>query len=108
MLLPSADAWAIENFSSVAKCPSGQIIGQVCILMILMLHDLFSSGAIKSARGFQVYKEVAGLSGILFPFSPFFGILVTKSVWSISVKLTGGVSKLIINPIIPKYKRNKD
>ncbi|RXH85125.1 hypothetical protein DVH24_041893 [Malus domestica] len=128
-----ADAWAIENFASVAKCLSGQIIGQknTLVLMILMLHDLFSSGAIKSARGFQVYKEVVGLSGLnyaytdntavyhtkvfLFPFSSLFGILVTKSVWSISVKLTGGVSnlhefyyRLQVNPTIPKYKRNKD
>ncbi|CAN6695768.1 unnamed protein product [Malus baccata var. baccata] len=81
-----ADAWAIENFASVAKCPSGQIIGQV----------------------------------FLFSFSPLFGILVTKFVWSISVKLTEGLVSVLlfglhefyyrlqVNPTIPKYKRNKD
>ncbi|CAN6696682.1 unnamed protein product [Malus baccata var. baccata] len=87
-----ADAWAIENFASVAKCPSGQIIGQVCIY----------------------HTKV-----FLFSFSPLFGILVTKSVWSISVKLTEGLVSVLlfglhefyyclqVNPTIPKYKRNK-
>lgn len=50
--------WAIENFALVAKYPSGQIISQ----------DLFSSGFIKSATDFQVYKEVAGLSGLDFAY----------------------------------------
>lgn len=60
------------------------------------LQDLFSSGAIKSATDFQVYKEVAGLSGLdfaysdnsavyhtkvllLFPFAPFLGYYLESS-----------------------------
>lgn len=46
--------WAIQTFAMAAKYPSGQIIAQ----------DLFYSGVIKSATDFQVYKEVAGLSGL--------------------------------------------
>lgn len=61
----------------------------------LTLQDLFSSGAIKSATDFQVYKEVAGLSGLdfaysdnsavyhtkvlLFPFAPFLGYYLESS-----------------------------
>lgn len=62
------------------------------ISVTLVLQDIFSSGAIKSATDFQVYREVAGLSGLdfayadntavyhtkvlfIFPFAPlFFGI----------------------------------
>lgn len=36
--------------------------------MTLVLQDLFSSGTIKSATDFQVYKEVAGLSGLDFAY----------------------------------------
>ncbi|KAK7279652.1 hypothetical protein RJT34_24708 [Clitoria ternatea] len=61
--------WAIENFASVAKYPSGQIIAQ----------DLFSSGAIKSATDFQVYKEVGGLSGLDFAFVDNTAVYHTKN-----------------------------
>ncbi|PON50168.1 Peptidase M [Parasponia andersonii] len=61
--------WAIENFALVAKYPSGQIIAQ----------DLFSSGAIKSATDFQVYKEVAGLSGLDFAYSDNTAVYHTKN-----------------------------
>ncbi|KAJ1406406.1 Peptidase M28 [Sesbania bispinosa] len=61
--------WAIENFASAAKYPSGQIIAQ----------DLFSSGAIKSATDFQVYKEVAGLSGLDFAYLDNTAVYHTKN-----------------------------
>ncbi|KAM1672807.1 hypothetical protein FF2_040604 [Malus domestica] len=64
-----ADAWSIENFASVAKYPSGQIIGQ----------DIFSSGAIKSATDFQVYKEVAGLPGLDFAYTDNTAVYHTKN-----------------------------
>ncbi|RXI09196.1 hypothetical protein DVH24_023357 [Malus domestica] len=62
-----------------------------------MLHDLFSSGAIKSARGFQVYKEVAGLSRLNFAYTDNTAVYHTKFYY-----------RLQVNPTIPKYKRNKD
>jgi hypothetical protein len=61
--------WAIENFALAAKYPSGQIIGQ----------DLFTSGIIKSATDFQVYKEVAGLSGLDFAFADNTAVYHTKN-----------------------------
>ncbi|ESQ55900.1 hypothetical protein EUTSA_v10024352mg [Eutrema salsugineum] len=61
--------WAIENFALAAKYPSGQIIGQ----------DLFTSGVIKSATDFQVYKEVAGLSGLDFAFADNTAVYHTKN-----------------------------
>uniref|UniRef100_A0A803P248 Vacuolar membrane protease n=1 Tax=Cannabis sativa TaxID=3483 RepID=A0A803P248_CANSA len=61
--------WAIENFALVAKYPSGQIISQ----------DLFSSGVIKSATDFQVYKELAGLSGLDFAYTDNSAVYHTKN-----------------------------
>uniref|UniRef100_A0A5B7BT72 Vacuolar membrane protease n=1 Tax=Davidia involucrata TaxID=16924 RepID=A0A5B7BT72_DAVIN len=61
--------WAIENFAMVAKYPSGQIIAQ----------DLFASGVIKSATDFQVYKEVAGLSGLDFAYTDNSAVYHTKN-----------------------------
>ncbi|EOA19920.1 hypothetical protein CARUB_v10000170mg [Capsella rubella] len=61
--------WAVENFALAAKYPSGQIIGQ----------DLFTSGVIKSATDFQVYKEVAGLSGLDFAFADNTAVYHTKN-----------------------------
>ncbi|XP_076936281.1 uncharacterized protein LOC143603348 [Bidens hawaiensis] len=63
------DPWAIENFALVAKYPSGQIIAQ----------DLFTSGVIKSATDFQVYKEVAGLSGLDFAYADNTAVYHTKN-----------------------------
>ncbi|EPS60097.1 hypothetical protein M569_14706, partial [Genlisea aurea] len=63
------DPWAIEIFASVAKHPSAQIISE----------DLFSSGAIKSATDFQVYREVAGLSGLDFAFTDNSAVYHTKN-----------------------------
>ncbi|KAH9625292.1 hypothetical protein KSS87_009050 [Heliosperma pusillum] len=61
--------WAIEKFASAAKYPSGNIMGQ----------DLFSSGLIKSATDFQIYKDVAGLSGLDFAFSDNTAVYHTKN-----------------------------
>lgn len=61
--------WAIENFASAAKYPSGHVIAQ----------DLFASGAIKSATDFQVYKEVAGLSGLDFAYTDNSAVYHTKN-----------------------------
>ncbi|WCJ19324.1 Vacuolar membrane protease [Euphorbia peplus] len=61
--------WAIENFALAAKYPSGHILAQ----------DLFSSGVIKSATDFQVYKEVAGLSGLDFAYTDNGAVYHTKN-----------------------------
>ncbi|KAK9126019.1 hypothetical protein Scep_014865 [Stephania cephalantha] len=61
--------WAIENFAKVAKYPSAQITAQ----------DLFLSGVIKSATDFQVYKEIAGLSGLDFAYSDATSVYHTKN-----------------------------
>ncbi|ONI23875.1 hypothetical protein PRUPE_2G213300 [Prunus persica] len=63
------DPWPIETFAAVAKYPSGQIIAQ----------DIFSSGAIKSATDFQVYREVAGLSGLDFAYADNTAVYHTKN-----------------------------
>ncbi|OMP06492.1 Peptidase M28 [Corchorus capsularis] len=63
------DPLAVENFASAAKYPSGLIIAQ----------DLFSSGIIKSATDFQVYKEVAGLSGLDFAYTDNGAVYHTKN-----------------------------
>lgn len=60
---------AIESFASVAKYPSGQIVAQ----------DLFTLGVIKSATDFQVYKEVAGLSGLDFAYVDNTAVYHTKN-----------------------------
>lgn len=52
----------------------------ICIYMSLLLlwQDLFTSGIIKSATDFQVYKEVAGLSGLDFAFADNTAVYHTK------------------------------
>lgn len=61
--------WAIENFASAAKYPSGQIVAQ----------DIFKSGAIKSATDFQVYQELADLSGLDFAYADNTAVYHTKN-----------------------------
>ncbi|KAK6144768.1 hypothetical protein DH2020_021588 [Rehmannia glutinosa] len=61
--------WAIESFASVAKYPSAQIVAE----------DIFSSGAIKSATDFQVYKELGGLSGLDFAYADNTAVYHTKN-----------------------------
>ncbi|XP_019198438.1 PREDICTED: endoplasmic reticulum metallopeptidase 1-like [Ipomoea nil] len=63
------DPWAVKNFAKVAKRPSAQIVSQ----------DLFASGVIKSSTDFQVYKEVAGLSGLDFAFTDQTAVYHTKN-----------------------------
>ncbi|MBA0842946.1 hypothetical protein Goarm_000178, partial [Gossypium armourianum] len=60
---------AVETFASVAKYPSGNIIFQ----------DIFSSGVINSATDFQVYREVAGLSGLDFVYADHGAVYHTKT-----------------------------
>ncbi|PWA40849.1 zn-dependent exopeptidase [Artemisia annua] len=82
--------WAIENFALVAKYPSGRILAQYAIrylnsrflssIFVFVLHDLFTSGAIKSATDFQVYKEVAGLSGLHFAYADNTAVYYTKEI----------------------------
>ncbi|KAF3639673.1 putative homeobox-leucine zipper protein REVOLUTA-like [Capsicum annuum] len=60
--------WAIETFALAAKFPSGQIVAQ----------DIFKSGAIKSATDFQVYQELAGLSGLDFAYADNTAVYHTK------------------------------
>ncbi|OMO81313.1 endoplasmic reticulum metallopeptidase 1 [Corchorus olitorius] len=69
------DPLAVENFASAAKYPSGLIIAQ----------DLFSSGIIKSATDFQVYKEVAGLSGLDFAYTDNGAVYHTKVTFELSI-----------------------
>ncbi|KAH7677402.1 Peptidase M20 protein [Dioscorea alata] len=61
--------WAMETFAKVAKYPSGQVVAE----------DLFHSGAIKSATDFQVYQEVAGLSGLDFAYTDSTAVYHTKN-----------------------------
>ncbi|KAL9419093.1 hypothetical protein AB3S75_036945 [Citrus x aurantiifolia] len=61
--------WAVENFAAAAKYPSGQVTAQ----------DLFASGAITSATDFQIYKEVAGLSGLDFAYTDKSAVYHTKN-----------------------------
>jgi len=63
------DPWIVEAFARVAKHPSAQITSQ----------DIFQSGMIKSATDFQVYKEVAGLSGLDFAYMDFTAVYHTKN-----------------------------
>nr|GMD30216.1 endoplasmic reticulum metallopeptidase 1 isoform X1 [Ipomoea batatas] len=63
------DPWAIENYAQVAKYPSAQIVAQ----------DLFTSGVIKSATDFQVYRELGGLSGLDFAYTENTAIYHTKN-----------------------------
>ncbi|EEF29630.1 ATP binding protein, putative [Ricinus communis] len=63
------DPWVIENYATAAKYPSGNVLAQ----------DLFASGVIKSATDFQVYKEVAGLSGLDFAYTDNSGVYHTKN-----------------------------
>ncbi|XP_060176435.1 uncharacterized protein LOC132606814 isoform X2 [Lycium barbarum] len=61
--------WAIETFALAAKYPSGQIVAQ----------DIFKSGAIKSVTDFQVYQEIAGLSGLDFAYADNTAVYHTKN-----------------------------
>lgn len=63
------EPWIVEAFARVAKHPSAQITSQ----------DIFQSGMIKSATDFQVYKEVAGLSGLDFAYMDYTAVYHTEN-----------------------------
>ena len=50
---------------------------------LLLLQDLFSSGVIKSATDFQVYQEVAGLSGLDFAYTDNTAVYHTKVFFAV-------------------------
>ncbi|KAJ7560996.1 hypothetical protein O6H91_03G009900 [Diphasiastrum complanatum] len=52
------DRWLLNVFARVAKHPSGLLVAQ----------DVFLSGFVKSTTDFQVYKIIAGLSGLDFAY----------------------------------------
>ncbi|KAL0538573.1 hypothetical protein IC582_022721 [Cucumis melo] len=64
-----SNPWAVETFASVAKYPSAQIVSE----------ELFTSGAIKSGTDFQVYRELAGLSGLDFAYADNTAVYHTKN-----------------------------
>eukprot|EP00250_Pteridium_aquilinum_P028284 c36898_g1_i1 orf=174-2999(-) len=63
------DKTIVELYAKVAKHPSAQILAQ----------DVFLSGFVKSATDFQVYKEVANLSGLDFAFMQNVAVYHTKN-----------------------------
>lgn len=63
------DKAIVELYAKVAKHPAAQIIAQ----------DFFLSGFVKSATDFQVYKEVANLSGLDFAFMQNVAVYHTKN-----------------------------
>ncbi|XP_024525642.1 endoplasmic reticulum metallopeptidase 1 isoform X1 [Selaginella moellendorffii] len=52
------DKWLVDVFAQTARRPSANIVAQ----------DVFQAGLIKSATDFQVYREIAGLSGLDFAY----------------------------------------
>ncbi|KAJ1256911.1 hypothetical protein BS78_K268900 [Paspalum vaginatum] len=68
-LFQGTDNWALESFAAVAKHPSAQVASQ----------DVFRSGAIKSSTDFQIYQEVAGLSGLDFAYTDTTSVYHTKN-----------------------------
>ncbi|KAI5081712.1 hypothetical protein GOP47_0001455 [Adiantum capillus-veneris] len=63
------DKEIVELYAKVAKHPSAQVLAQ----------DFFLSGLVKSATDFQVYKEVANLSGLDFAFMQNAAVYHTKN-----------------------------
>lgn len=63
------DKAIVELYAKVAKHPAAQILAQ----------DVFLSGFVKSATDFQVYKEVANLSGLDFAFMENVAVYHTKN-----------------------------
>lgn len=61
--------WFVETFAKVAKNPATMIMAQ----------DVFHSGLVKSATDFQIFREVAGLSGLDFAYMDNAGVYHTKN-----------------------------
>eukprot|EP00850_Spirogloea_muscicola_P015246 SM000115S23925 [mRNA] locus=s115:279950:284412:- [translate_table: standard] len=62
-------SWLIKKFQEVAPHPTA----------LLPAQDIFISGVIKSATDFQVYQDVAGLSGLDFAYMDHGGVYHTKN-----------------------------
>ena len=62
-----------------------------------MLQDLFASGAITSATDFQVYKEVAGLSGLDFAYTDKSAVYHTKVYISCTFQHPSGIVIIFIH-----------
>lgn len=60
-----------------------------------ILQDIFSSGIIKSATDFQVYQEVAGLSGLDFAYTDNTAVYHTKVFLCINKSLNISIMLLI-------------
>ena len=52
------DGWLVETFAKTAKWPATMMLAQ----------DIFHSGLVKSATDFQIFREIAGLSGLDFAY----------------------------------------
>lgn len=63
------DRWLIDIFAKVAKWPATMVLAQ----------DIFHSGLVKSATDFQIYREIAGLSGLDFTYMENAGVYHTKN-----------------------------
>ncbi|KAH9288162.1 hypothetical protein KI387_032279, partial [Taxus chinensis] len=102
------DPWIVEAFAHVAKYPSAQIVSQ----------DIFHSGAIKSATDFQVYKEVAGLSGLDFAYMDFSSVYHTKndkldllkpgSLQHLGDNMLALLLEVLTSPHLPNLKAHND
>lgn len=69
------------------------------------MQDLFSSGAIKSATDFQVYKEIGNLSGLDFAYTDNGAVYHTKVFSSFFWFLLDKISLLLI--IVYILRRDK-
>ncbi|KAG0609983.1 hypothetical protein M758_7G029700 [Ceratodon purpureus] len=63
------DSWLVETFAKVAKWPATMMLAQ----------DIFHSGLVKSATDFQIFREVAGLSGLDFAYMENAAVYHTKN-----------------------------
>ena len=63
------DSWLVEVFAKVAKRPATMMLAQ----------DIFHSGLVKSATDFQIYREVASLSGLDFAYMDNAGVYHTRN-----------------------------
>lgn len=63
------DAWLIETYAKVAKWPATMMLAQ----------DIFHSGLVKSATDFQIFREIAGLTGLDFAYMENSAVYHTKN-----------------------------
>lgn len=75
-----------------------------------MLQELYSSGAIKSGTDFQVYREVAGLSGLDFAYVDNSAVYHTKVfpfVFFFPSRISGCLPFLHSLPFMGKYPASR-